>query len=106
MDHKQTVLASSEEEVVIIADPHAFNRLAVSLHLVNFTELRHLEDMNGTRFAFLTNTRNQRLLVGRKYNLRKHDACIKPVLDVLTVPNFAVASHSIYLKGFSWDVNY
>jgi hypothetical protein len=37
VDHKQTILAASEEEVIIVADPHAFDRFAMSLYLVNFS---------------------------------------------------------------------
>lgn len=105
MNHKETVLATSEEEIVIIADLHAFNWLAMSLYLIDLSELRHLEDVDGTGFAFLTNTSNECLLVGSKHDLRELNASIKPVLVVLAVPDLAVIAHSIHLERLARDVH-
>lgn len=105
MDHKQTVLAATEEEVVVVADLHSLNGLAVRLYLIDFSELRHLEYVNGTRFPFLADSGNQCLLIGREDDLRELNAGIKPILVVLAVPYLAVVADGVHLEGLSGDVH-
>lgn len=105
VNDKQTILASSEEKVVVIADLHALNGLAVSLYLVDFAKLRNLEYMNGSRFAFFTHTSNESFLIGSKHNLGELNASIKPVFVVLAVPDFFVTTDSVHLERLSRDVH-
>lgn len=105
MDHKQTVLAATEEEVVVVADLHSLNGLAVRLYLIDFSELRHLEYVNGTGFPLLADSGNQCLLIGREDDLGELNAGIKPILVVFAVPYLAVVADGIHLEGLSGDVH-
>lgn len=52
MDDQKAVLTTGEEEVVIVRDTHALNRLAVRLNFIQFGQLGDLIDMNSTWLAF------------------------------------------------------
>ena len=105
MDHKETVLTTCEEEVVVVADLHSLNGLTVSLDLIDLSELRYLEYVNGTGFPFLAYSGNQRLLVGCEDDLRELNAGIEPILVVLAVPYLAVVADGVHLEGLSGDVH-
>lgn len=105
VDHKQTVLSTSEEEVVIVTDLHSLNGLAMSLYLIDLSELRHLEYVNGTGLAFFADTSNESLLVGCEYDLRELHARIEPVLVVLAVPDLAVVADGVHLERLARDVD-
>lgn len=76
----------------------------MSLDLIDLSELRYLEYVNGTRFAFLANSCNQCLLVGREDDLGELNAGIKPILVVFAVPYLAVVADGVHLK-LSGDVH-
>ena len=105
MDHKETVLTTCEEEVVVVTDLHTLNGSAVSLDLIDLSKLRHLINMNGTGLSFLSNTGNKSLLVGSKDDLRQLHASIKPIFVVLAVPYLFVMTHSVHLEWLSGDVD-
>lgn len=75
------------------------------MHLVDLSELRHLEYVNGSGFSFFADTSNKSLLIGCEYDLRELHAGIEPVLVVLAVPDLAVVADSVHLERLPRDVD-
>ena len=69
VNHYESVLATCKEIVVIEAQPHPLNGLAMSLDLVYLCQLRQLEDVDCTWLAVLTDTTNEGLLIVSQTNL-------------------------------------
>ena len=73
----------------------------MSLDLVQLGKLRGLIDVDGSWFALLASCCNQGFLVVGQTNLRERDACVKPVLGLLAVPDLSVVTNN---KNFKWPV--
>ena len=59
MDHQAPVFASREEELVVQAQPHPLNFAGVSLDFGYFLEPIEPPDLNSSRPAVLSNSREE-----------------------------------------------
>ena len=93
VDHQRTVIANSEQEVILVGEFHAHNRSTVGLHLREKLQ-GEFPDLDRSWVSLLTDSGKHSFSIRKDLDLADVVARVATVLMVNSVPDLAVrASH-------------